>query len=105
MYFLNTDEMSEAYTSRVLDTLKAASEPLSTLELAHAVRVQTKKEIYPTLYALERQGKIRKSGDVPAMWSLNVRFVDNSHKSAMPTSGGGAVGRGAAYRSSTESFH
>ena len=104
MYFLNTGEMSEAYTSRVLDTLKAASEPLSTLELAHAVRVQTKKEINPTLYALEREGKIRKSDDAPAMWSLNVRFADNSHKSAMPTAGGGAGGRGAAYRSAQRAF-
>ena len=99
MYFLNAGEMSEAYTRRVLDTLKAASEPLSTQKLAHAVGVQTRKQINPTLYALEREGKIRKSGDAPAMWSLNVRFEDNSHKSAMPTAGGGVVGRGAAYRS------
>ena len=104
MHFLNAGEMSEAYTSRVLDTLKAASEPLSTQKLAHAVGVQTRKQINPTLYALEREGKIRKSDDAPAMWSLNVRFVDNSHKSAMPTAGGGAVGRGAAYRSAQRAF-
>ena len=91
--------MSETYTSRVLDTLEGASRPLSTLELAHAVGVQTRKQINPTLYALERDGKIRKVGDVPAMWSLNNRLEDNSRKSAMPTAGGGAVGRGAAYRS------
>ena len=69
---INAGKMSEAYTSRVLDTLEGASEPLSTLELAHAVRVQTRKQINPTLYALEREGKIRKVGDVPVMWSLNV---------------------------------
>ena len=88
----------------MLDTLKAASRPLSTQKLAHAVGVQTRKQINPTLYALERKGKIRKSGDAPAMWSLNVRFADNSHKSAMPTAGGGAVGRGAACRSTQRAF-
>ena len=96
--------MSEGYTSRVLDTLEGASRPLSTLELAHAVGVQTRKQINPTLYALERDGKIRKVGDVPAMWSLNDRLEDNSHKSTMPTAGGGAVGRGAAYRSAQRAF-
>ena len=96
--------MSEAYTSHVLDTLKAASRPLSTLELARAVGLQTKNQINPILYALEREGKIRKSGDVLAVWSLNVRFADNSHKSAMHTAVGGAVGRGAAYRSAQRAF-
>ena len=62
--------ISEALSSRVLESLREASRSLSALKLAHAVGLQTKKEIYPTLYALERQGKIRKVSDTPAMWSL-----------------------------------
>ena len=43
---------------------------MSTLELARTVGVQTRREVNPTLYALEKEGKILKVGNVPAMWSL-----------------------------------
>ena len=59
-------------TSGVLAMLKGASRPLSTLQLAHGVEVPNRKRINPTLYALVRECKIQKVGDVPAMWSLNV---------------------------------
>lgn len=65
--------MSEALSNRVLDALREASRSLSALELARAVGLQTRKEVNPTLYALERQGKIRKVSDAPPMWSLAIR--------------------------------
>ena len=69
--------MSMTLNSRVLDTLKGASRPLSTLELARSVGLQTRKQINPTLYALEKEGKIHKVGDVPPMWSLSVLSVSS----------------------------
>lgn len=64
--------MSEQLNSCVLDTLGRSSRPLSALELAHAVGMQTRKQINSTLFALEKEGKIQKVGNIPAMWSLNV---------------------------------
>ena len=65
-------EMSGSIYSRVLDCLGRADRSLSALEIARSVGVQTRKQINPTLYTLERDGKIRKVGDVPAIWSLTT---------------------------------
>ena len=74
--------MSGTLSSRVLDALNGTSRPLSALELAHSVGLQTRKQINPTLYALEKEGKIRKVGNVPAMWSLSVLSVDSPSQSS-----------------------
>ena len=84
---------------RILDTLRRSSRPLTALELARTVGMQTRKEINPTLYALEKHGKIRKIGNVPATWflssSLEQQHVQQnavaSPSAVHPTSVGGGV--------------
>jgi double-stranded RNA-specific adenosine deaminase len=62
--------MSEPLKNLVLDTLRRASSPMSALQIAHSIGVKTRKQVNPALYELQKKGKIRKVGDVPATWSL-----------------------------------
>ena len=63
--------MSVSPSDRVLDVLSGASTPMSALELAHRVGLKTRKDINPTLYDLQKKGRIQKVGEIPAMWSLS----------------------------------
>ena len=62
--------MSGSLNNRVLESLEKASKPLSTLEITHAVGFTTRKQINPTLYDLEKVGKICKVSNVPPTWSV-----------------------------------
>ena len=60
----------EQLTSRLLDVLKRGGRPLTSLELAKAVGLQTRKEVNPTLYNLQSQGIIRRVRETPPIWEL-----------------------------------
>ena len=62
--------MSKSLSDFVLKTLSTSVKPLSTLELAHEAGMKTRKEINPVLYALEKEGKIFKTGVSPVTWSM-----------------------------------
>ena len=96
-FFLFSDTMSDSLGGHVLDALSKSSRPLSTLEVAKAVGLKTRKEINPTLYALEKEGKVRKVGDTPAMWELRHPHLDTPQQS-VSLANKDTIGRGMAYR-------
>ena len=83
----------ENLTSKLLDALKRGGRPLTSLELAKAVGLQTRKEVNPTLYSLQSQGKVRKVRDSPPLWGLPPAGRSSSSGSAHAPK---TVGRGRA---------
>ena len=73
----------------VLDALGRSSRPLSTLELAKAAGVP-RKQINPTIYALEKKGNVCKVGDIPPMWAIRKSYEDEQSGSGS----GGAMRTG-----------
>ena len=61
----------ENLTSKLLDALKRGGRPLTSLELAKAVGLQTRKEVNPTLYNLQSQGRVWKVREIPPLWGLS----------------------------------
>lgn len=88
--------MSDSLDGHVLDALSKSSGPLSTLEVAKAVGLQTRKQINPTLYALEKRGKVRKVSETPATWVLRHPHLDTPQQ-PVTLATRDAVGRGVAY--------
>ena len=70
--------MSGSLSDRVLDVLAGANGQMSALELSHSVGLKTRKDINPTLYDLQKKGRIRRVGDIPAMWSLSQSSASGS---------------------------
>ena len=81
--------MANKLDCRVLDVLGRSSRPLSTLELAKAAEMP-RKQINPTLYALEKKGYVRKVGDIPPMWAIKKSHEDEESGSGS----GGAIRTG-----------
>ncbi len=55
---------------KLLDVLSNSGRPYTTLELAKAVGLTTRKEVNPTLYALQDQRKVRLVNRQPPTWQL-----------------------------------
>ena len=82
----------EQLTSRLLDALKSGGRPLTSLELAKAVGLQTRREVNPTLYNLQSQGIIRRVRETPPLWELGTGRISSLGGVHAPRS----VGRGQA---------
>ena len=70
--------MSESLCDRVMTLLSEASRPMSVLEIARAMGMTTRREINPTLYDLQKQGKLQNNGKIPLMWSITPLEVASS---------------------------
>ncbi len=55
---------------KLLEVLGSSGRPYTTLELAKAVGLVTRKEVNPTLYALQKQKKILQVTPQPPTWQL-----------------------------------
>ena len=60
----------DSVPSLVIGEIKRSGRPCTTLELARAVGMNTRKEINPTLYEMERQGALKKVQDQPPLWQV-----------------------------------
>ena len=60
----------DSTASKVIAELKRAGRPCTTLELARAAGCQTRKDINPTLYRMERERSVKKVQDTPPRWQL-----------------------------------
>ena len=60
----------DSVPSLVIGEIKRSGRPCTTLELARAVGMNTRKEINPTLYKMERQGMLKKVQDQPPLWQV-----------------------------------
>ena len=56
--------------SRVIGEIKRSGRPCTTLELARAVGMNSRKEINPTLYKMAQQGVLKKVQDQPPLWQV-----------------------------------
>ncbi|XP_066270152.1 double-stranded RNA-specific adenosine deaminase-like isoform X6 [Branchiostoma lanceolatum] len=55
---------------RLLAALSRADSPINSNDLAKMVGFRTKKEINPTLFAMQRKGLVKKVNDVPPLWQV-----------------------------------
>ena len=60
----------DSVPSLVIGEIKRSGRPCTTLELARAIGMNTRKEINPTLYKMERQGMLKKVQDQPPLWQV-----------------------------------
>ena len=92
----------ENLTSKLLDALKRGGRPLTSLELAKAVGLQTRKEVNPTLYNLQSQGRVWKVREIPPLWGLSPAGRSSSAGSVhAPQSVGPGRGRARPFRVAT----
>ena len=56
--------------SRVIGEIKRSGRPCTTLELARAVGMNSRKEINPTLYKMAQQGVLKKVQEQPPLWQV-----------------------------------
>ena len=60
----------DSVPSRVIGEIKRSGRPCTTLELARAVGMNSRKEINPTLYKMAQQGLLKKIQDQPPLWQV-----------------------------------
>ena len=60
----------DSIVSKVIRELKRSGKPCTTLEVARAVGLQSRKDVNPTLYNMQRQGLLRKVREQPPLWQL-----------------------------------
>ena len=60
----------DSVPSLVIGEIKRSGRPCTTLELARAVGMSTRKEINPTLYKMAQQGLLKKVQERPPLWQV-----------------------------------
>ena len=75
---------------RIREFMSASVKPVTTLEIAKAVGLVTRKEVNPTLYDMQQSGLIQKVQETPPMW----KYIGNSNSSTPTTSPQTGFGRG-----------
>ena len=60
----------DSTASKVIAELKRAGRPCTTFELARAAGFQTRKDINPILYGLEREHQLKRVQETPPRWQL-----------------------------------
>ena len=60
----------DSVPSLVIGEIKRSGRPCTTLELARAVGMNSRKEINPTLYKMAQQGVLKKVQDQPPLWQV-----------------------------------
>lgn len=63
---------------KIINYLGSNDKPVTTLEIAKAVGMSTRKEINPTLYQMQGSGIIEKIQEQPPMWKICRRRDSNS---------------------------
>ena len=58
----------DALDERAYAELLRRGGPTKPLDLAKALGLQTKKDVNPQLYSLEKQGRARKTQETPPLW-------------------------------------
>jgi len=67
---------------KIINFFGGTEKPATTLEIAKAVGLATRKEVNPTLYQMQDKGLIQKVQEQPPMWKI---CRSNSNSSAPPT--------------------
>ena len=80
---------------KITNFLSANDRPVTTLEIARALGLLTRKEVNPTLYDMQQSGLIQKVQEQPPLWKISSRRDSNSSSpstSSFPPAAG--FGRG-----------
>lgn len=62
--------MNSKLADSILGALKTTKQPMLTVDIAKAVGLQTRSQVNPTIYALEKAGSIIKVQAQPPIWKL-----------------------------------
>jgi len=75
---------------KILNVLKGQSNGMLTIDIAKSVGLQTRSQVNPTIYGLEKAGKVVKLQDQPPIWRLAELTppVNNKSKVLYLTEGG-----------------
>lgn len=79
---INMDKLSES----IIKAMQAHGEPMLTIDIAKALGYQTRSQVNPKIYELEKAGKVIKVQAQPPIWKL-TEHKSNKHKVLCLTEG------------------